>query len=49
VFFELVEGDPHSFLSKEPDWKPRLLSRAEDNFTMGNLRLVGEINPLGGT
>ena len=50
VFFGLVEGDPNSFLSKEPDWKPRLPSRVEDDFTMGDLlRLVGEINPLGGS
>ena len=49
VFFGLVEGDPNSFRSK-PEWKPRLPSRLEDNFTMGDLiRLVGEINPVGGS
>jgi len=47
VFFGLVEGDPNTFLSKEPDWKPKLPSRAKDNFTMGDLlRPVGEIKPL---
>jgi hypothetical protein len=37
VFFGLIEGDPNSFMAKEPDWKPRLTSRVEDNFTMGDL------------
>ena len=33
VVFGLVEGDPNSLLSKEPDWKPKLPSRAKDNVT----------------
>ena len=44
VVFGLVEGDPNSLLSKEPDWKPKLTSRVEDNFTVGDLlRLAGEL------
>jgi hypothetical protein len=35
---------------KEPDWKPTLPSRGEGDFTMDDLlRLVGEINPIGGS
>ncbi len=50
VFFGLVEGDPNSFMARQPDWKPRLPSQQEDDFTMGDLlRLVGEINPIGGS
>ena len=50
MFFGLLEGDPNSFISKQPDWKPRLPSRLEGNFTMGDLlRMVGEINPIGGS
>ncbi len=42
--------DPNSFMSKQPDWKPWLPSQREDDFTMGDLlRLVGEINPIGGS
>ena len=48
VFFGLVEGDPNSFLSKEPNWKPTLPSRTPDDFKMADLlRFVNEINPIG--
>ena len=50
MFFGLVECDPNSFMSRQRAWKPRLPSQEEDNFTMGYLlRLVGEINPIGGS
>jgi heme peroxidase len=48
VFFGLVEGDPNSFLSKQPDWTPNLPSAEPNNFTMVDLlRFVGDINPIG--
>ena len=50
VVFGMVEGDPNYLLSKEPDWKPKLTSRVEDNFTVGDLfRLAGEINHPSGS
>lgn len=48
VFFGLLEGDPNSFLSKQPDWTPTLPSDEPNDFTMSDLlRFVGDINPIG--
>jgi len=48
VFVGLLEGDPTSFLSREPDWTPELPARRTDDFEMADLlRFVGEINPIG--
>lgn len=48
VFFGLLEGDPNSFLAKQPDWTPTLPSATQGNFTMVDLlRFVNEINPIG--
>ncbi len=48
VFFGLLEGDPNSFLSKQPDWTPTLPSAVPNDFTMSDLlRFVGELNPIG--
>jgi len=48
VFYGLLEGDPNSFLSKQPDWTPTLPSAVPGNFTMVDLlRFVNDINPIG--
>jgi hypothetical protein len=48
VFFGLVQGDPYSFLSREPDWTPTLRSATPGTFTMADLLMfVGDINPVG--
>ena len=48
VFVGLLEGDPNSFLSRQPDWTPELPARRTDDFEMADLlRFVGEINPIG--
>ena len=48
VFFGLLQGDPYSFLSKEPDWTPTLRSATPGTFTMADLLMfVGDINPVG--
>jgi hypothetical protein len=48
VFFGLLEGDPNSFLSRQPDWTPTLPSAEPNDFTMSDLlRFVGDINPIG--
>jgi hypothetical protein len=48
VFYGLLEGDPHSFLSKEPGWTPTLRSATPGTFTMADLlTFVGDINPVG--
>jgi hypothetical protein len=48
VFVGLLEGYPNSFLSKQPDWTPKLPSSEPGDFKMSDLlRFVGEINPLG--
>lgn len=48
VFVGLIEGDPHSFLAKRPDWTPTLPSATPGTFTMADLlKFVGEINPIG--
>jgi hypothetical protein len=48
VFVGLLEGDPNSFLSKQPDWRPTLPGRKAGDFTMADLlRFVNELNPIG--
>jgi hypothetical protein len=52
VFHGLLEGDPNSFLSKQPDWTPNLSSMipgaSPEDFKMVDLlRVVNEINPIG--
>jgi hypothetical protein len=48
VFVGLLEGDPNSFLSRQPDWTPELPAKEANNFEMADLlRFVGEINPIG--
>ncbi len=48
VFVGLVEGDPNSFISKQPKWKPTLPAATPGNFTMADLlRIVNELNPIG--
>jgi hypothetical protein len=48
VFFGLLEGDPNSFLAKQPDWTPTLPSAEPNDFTMSDLlRFVGDIDPIG--
>ena len=48
VFFGLLEGDPNSFLSRRPGWRPTLPSVTQGNFTMADLlRFVNEIDPIG--
>jgi hypothetical protein len=48
VFVGLLEGDGNSFVSKQPDWTPRLPAARPDDFKMADLlRLVNEVNPLG--
>ncbi len=48
AFFGLLEGDPNSFLSKQPDWTPTLPSAEPNDFTMSDLlKFVKDINPIG--
>lgn len=48
VFFGLLQGDPNSFLSKQPDWTPELPAADPGEFTMADLlRFVGDLNPIG--
>jgi hypothetical protein len=52
VFHGLLEGDPNSFLSKQPNWTPNLSSMipgaSPEDFKMVDLlRVVNEINPIG--
>jgi hypothetical protein len=48
VFVGLLQGDPNSFLTKDPDWKPTVRASSPGTFTMVDLlRFVGEINPIG--
>jgi hypothetical protein len=48
VFFGLLQGDPNSFMSKQPKWKPTLPSTTPGNFTMADmLKFVNELNPIG--
>src|SRR5829696_3047259 len=52
VFVGLLEGDPNSFLSRQPDWTPTLSSSipgaSPGDFKMADLlRFVNEINPIG--
>ena len=47
VFVGLLEGDPSSFLSCEPDWKPSLGGHP-GSFTFADLlQFVGDVNPVG--
>ena len=44
----LLVGDPHSFLSKQPDWTPTLRSATPETINMADLlTFVGDINPVG--
>jgi hypothetical protein len=48
VFVGLLEGDPNSFLAKQPGWTPNLPGEIPGDFAMVDLlRFVGEINPIG--
>lgn len=48
VFWGLLQGDENSFVSRQPDWEPRLDSSTPGDFKMVDLlRFVGDINPIG--
>jgi hypothetical protein len=48
VFVGLLQGDPASFLYRDPAWTPTLPGATPGSFTMADLlTLVGELNPLG--
>jgi hypothetical protein len=48
VFVGLLQGDPASFLYRDPAWTPTLPGATPGCFTMADLlTLVGELNPLG--
>jgi hypothetical protein len=48
VFVGLLQGDPASFLYRDPAWTPTLPCATPGCFTMADLlTLVGELNPLG--
>jgi hypothetical protein len=48
VFVGLVHGDQNSFLWREKNWKPTLLSATPGDFKMADmLRFVNDINPIG--
>lgn len=48
VFVGLLQGDPGSFLSLEPNWRPTLPAASGGTFTMADLlTLVNELNPIG--
>ncbi len=47
VFVGLLEGDPNSFLSRQPDWVPTLPSATPGDFTMADLlTFVDDVNPI---
>lgn len=47
VFVGLLQGDPNSFVAKDPDWSPTLQAARPGTFTMADLlKFVGEINPI---
>ncbi len=47
VFVGLLEEDPDSFLSCQPDWEPTLPSATSGDFTMVDLlKFVDDINPI---
>lgn len=47
VFVGLIEEDPNSFLSSQPDWEPTLPSATSGDFTMVDLlKFVDDINPI---
>ncbi len=46
VFIGMLQGDPHSFLARQPDWKPTL--GKDGVFGMADLlRFAGDLNPIG--
>lgn len=48
VLVGLIQGGKHSFLKRQPNWTPTLLSATAGGFTMTDLlRFVGELNPIG--
>jgi Animal haem peroxidase len=48
VFVGLLEGDKNSFVSKQPDWTPKLPAKDSGDFKMADvLRFVNDINPIG--
>jgi hypothetical protein len=48
VFVGLLQGDPNSFLSQAPLWKPELPGAKKGGFTMADLlTFVDDINPVG--
>ncbi len=47
VFVGLLQGDPDSFLAKDPNWQPTL-GATPGQFTMADmLKYVGNLNPIG--
>jgi hypothetical protein len=47
VFIGLLQGDPHSYLSQAPNWKPTLPGKTAGEFTFADLlKFVGDINPV---
>jgi hypothetical protein len=48
VFIGLLRADIGSYLSRKPNWKPRLPAAKKGSFTMVDLiNFMGEINPIG--
>lgn len=48
VFVGLLEGDPESFLARDPLWRPTLPGAVRDDFTMADLlNFVDDVNPIG--
>lgn len=46
VFVGMLEGDPNSYLSRQPSWKPTL--DPSGKFTMADLlKFAGDLNPIG--